>query len=265
MNKDEMSRMQVKTPEQRFLNMLEKEFHQAPRISRAILDEAQACLLGTEKRLRPGQMQVVLAARGAGHGQTLREIATQEVVWTVDAGEEDYEVCQRDGYPAMRQQRILRLLDEAVVQGAAATQEDLARVLNVSVRTVKRDCAALQGQGVYLPTRGQLQGIGRGQTHKALIVGRWLEGETYDQVARHTHHSVVSVQRYVQTFVRVMQLHQRGLPVEEVALLLQVSRPLVQEYLAIYHEHETPLARQRLTEQLQRLNHRRQRRKRGAV
>ena len=96
-------------------------------------------------------------------------------------------------------------------------------------------------------------------------MGRWLAGETYDQVARHSHHSVTSVQRYVQSFVRVMQLHQRGLPLEEVALLLQVSQPLVGEYLAIYHEHDTPLARQRLREQLQRLNQRRQRRKRGAA
>jgi hypothetical protein len=137
-----------------------------------------------------------------------------------------------------------------------ASQEDLARVLQVSVRTIKRDCAYLENQGIYLPTRGNLKGIGRGQTHKALIVGRWLRGESYDQIARATHHAVVSVQRYVQAFVRVIQLHQQGLDKEEIALLLQIGWPLVADYLAIYQAHDSPLARERLAAHIQRLQQR---------
>ena len=87
-------------------------------------------------------------------------------------------------------------------------------------------------------------------------MGRWLVGETYDQVARQTHHSVSSVQRYVQAFVRVMQLRERGTTRAEISLLLQVSQPLVTEYLAIYEQHEAPFIRQRLAEQLQRLGQR---------
>ena len=113
-------------------------------------------------------------------------------------------------------------------------------------------------QGIYLPTRGNLKGIGRGQTHKGLIVGRWLRGETYDQIARATHHSVISVQRYVQRFSRVIQLQQQGMAAEEIALLLQIGLPLVAEYLAIYEKHDTPFVRQRLAAQLQRLQQRTQ-------
>jgi DNA-binding CsgD family transcriptional regulator len=147
-------------------------------------------------------------------------------------------------------------LDEAVAQGAVASQEDLARVLQVSVRTIKRDCAHLEAQGVYLPTRGHLKGIGRGQTHKALIVGRWLRGETYDQISRATHHAVSSVQRYVQAFCRVMQLQQQGLATDEIALLLQLGRPLVADYQALYTPHATPFVQTRLAAQLQRLQQR---------
>jgi predicted ArsR family transcriptional regulator len=139
-------------------------------------------------------------------------------------------------------------LDEALSQGAAATQEDLAAALQVSVRTIKRDFAALQAQGTYLPTRGNLQGIGRGQTHKAQIVKRWLNGETYDQITLHTHHSQTSVQRYVQMFKRVVNLHEEGFTSEEIALLLQIGLPLVVEYLAIYEQHDTPMASRRLAE-----------------
>lgn len=265
MNKDQVARWQAKTPEQRFLNMLGNEFNQPSRVAQAILADATSCLLGTEENMQPGQMRVILAARGAGHGKAVRDLATKEVIWTVDAGEEDYEVGQKHGCQKMRQQRILRLLDEALAQGAVATQEDLARALQVTVRTIKRDCKAMREKGIYLPTRGNLQGIGRGQTHKAQIVKYWLEGETYDRVARQAHHSVTSVQRYIQAFIRVVQLHGRGLPNDEIALLLQMSRPLVEEYLAIYAEHDSPFARQRLAEQLQRLKKRSPREKKGVA
>jgi biotin operon repressor len=253
MNQDEMDRLQAKTPEHRLLSMLQQDFNFAPKIAQAILAEAQACLSGPSLSLRAGQMRVILLKRDAPHGQALSQNRTVEVVWTIDAGAEDQEVLVSHGLPALRQVRLQRLLDEALAQGAVASQEDLARGLQVSVRTIKRDCAALQAQGIYLPSRGNLQGIGRGQTHKAQIVGRWLRGETYDQIARHTHHAVSCVRRYVQTFVRVVNLQQQGFSQTEMGLLLQVSQPLLSEYLTVYKQHDSPFCRQRLQEQLTRL------------
>jgi DNA-binding CsgD family transcriptional regulator len=253
MKKEQIERLEVKTPEQRFLRVLKQEFHQAPRVAEAVLEEAQSCLLGQAQVMRPGQVRVILARRKAGHGRGLDEMETTEVVWTVDAGREDRQVLRRHGRLALRQVRIQRLLDEALAQGAVGTQEDLARALQVTVRTIKRDCADLKAQGIYLPTRGNLHGIGRGQTHKAQIVGRWLRGETYDQIALHMHHSLSSIRRYVQTFVRVVHLHHRSFSQDQIALLLQISQPLVKEYLAVYRQHDAPEYRERLAAHLQRL------------
>lgn len=253
MNDKEMARLQAKTPEHRFLHVLEREFHYAPKVAQAVLEEAQACLWGTSGPLRPGQVRVILTKREAGHGRALRDSATTEVVWSVDAGAEDRQVLQGHGRIALRRVRIQRLLDEALAQGAVATQEDLAQALHLSVRTIKRDFAYLQSQGIYLPTRGNLHGIGRGQTHKAQIVRRWLLGETYDQIASHTHHSITSIRRYVQTFVRVVHLHRQAFPESQIAQLLEISIPLVQEYLTVYRQNDTPACRERLEAQLQRL------------
>lgn len=253
MNKEQIERLEAKTPEQRFLRVLKQEFHQAPRVAEAVLEEAQSCLLGQAQVMRPGQVRVILARRRAGHGRALDETETTEVVWTVDAGREDRQVLRRHGRLALRRVRIQRLLDEALAQGGAATQEDLARALQVTVRSIKRDCADLKAQGIYLPTRGNLHGIGRGQTHKAQIVGRWLRGETYDQIALHMHHSLSSIRRYVQTFVRVVHLYHQGFTQDQIALLLQISRPLVKEYLAVYRQHAAPEYQERLAAQLQRL------------
>jgi len=254
MNDKEMERLQAKTPQQRFLRALEQEFHFAPRVAQALLEEAEACLNGTSGPLRPGQVRVILTQRDAGHGQALRNTATTEVVWTVDAGAEDRQILQQHGRIALRQVRIQRLLSEALEQDAEATQEDLAKALHVSGRTIKRDFAHLQGQGIYLPTRGKLHGIGRGQTHKAQIVRRWLQGETYDQIALHTHHSIPSIRRYIQTFVQVVYSHRQGFSESEIAFLLEISIPLAQEYLAVYRQNDAPACRQRLEDQLQRLS-----------
>jgi hypothetical protein len=263
MNQDEMLRQQAKTREQRFLNLMEREFNYPPKIAQAILAEAQECLFGQPVHLKPGQMRVILLSRDAAHGCALPQTATQEVTWTVHGGKEDHEVEKEHGTAALRQTRIQRLLGEAVEQGAVATQEDLAQALHVSVRTIKRDCAELQKQSVFLPTRGNLRGIGRGQTHKAQIVRRWLLGETYDQVAYHARHSPTCVKRYIQTFVRVLQLHQKGFTPSEISLALQVSQPLVAEYLKLYDQNDAPFSRQRLTEQIDRLGSRQIAAKRG--
>lgn len=249
-----IARLQVKTSEQRFVRLLEQEFQFAPRVAQAILAEAQANLLGQPSQVRPGQVRVILAKRQAGHGRPLRETATVEVTWTVDAGAEDQQVQAQHRMQGLRRVRIQRLLSEALEQDGVASQEDLARVLQVSVRTIKRDIKALSAQGLYLPTRGNLHGIGRGQTHKAQIIQRWLQGYTYDQIAFHTRHSSTAIQRYIQTFVRVIELHQQGFANSQIALLLQIGVALVQEYLTVYVANDQAACRERLTEQLQRLH-----------
>lgn len=263
MNQDEIRRQQAKTREQQFLNLMEQEFNYSPKIAEAILAEAQACLLGQSVSLKPGQMRVMLLPREAPHGRALQQTVGQEVTWTVNAGQADQEVERQHGRVALRQVRIQRLLSEAVEQGAAASQEDLAGALQISVRTIKRDCDQLRQEGIYLPTRGNLKGIGRGQSHKAQIVCRWLQGETYDQVAYHTRHSLACIKRYLQTFVRVVQLQQKGFTPGEISLALQVGAALIKEYLAVYQQNDTPFCRQRLAEQLERLSATRAESKRG--
>lgn len=252
-NIEEIERLQAKTAEQRFLQTLSQDFHYAPKIAQAILDEAQACLQGSPERLKLGQQRVLLTAQRAGHGARLSETVKKEVVWTVDGGSEDLAIMNEHGPASLRRVQVQRLLDEAMEQGAVATQEDLARTLHTSVRTIKRDFAVLHKQGLYLPSRGYRQGIGRGQTHKGLIVRRWLQGETYDQLMSSTHHSVTSIQRYVRTFTQVVALHLRGLSEGQISLALQIGQALVRDYLAIYVQNDQPDCRKRLADQLARL------------
>lgn len=250
---DVVDRMQTKTAQQRFVQILEQEFQFAPKVAQVILEEAEASLRGQVTSLRPGQIRVIVAKREARPGRSLGETEKVEITWTVDAGPEDRQVWQQYGQQGLRRVRIQRLALEALEQGGVATQEDLAQVLNRSVRTIKRDIEALQAKGLYVPTRGQLHGIGRGQTHKAQIIRAWLQGQTYDQIMRQTHHSATAIKRYIQAFVRVIELEQQGFSDRQIGLLLQMGVALVKEYLAVYHHNDTPACRQRLQEQLARL------------
>lgn len=252
-NELEMDRYEAKTPEKRFLQILEQDFRYAPRIADAILAEAQMCLEGKPGNIKTGQMRVLLVRQRAASGQALSQTSQVEVCWTVDAGAEDVVVQREYGPSGLRQVRIQRLLDEAMEQGALATQEDLARVLHTSLRTIKRDFAELHEKGLYLSSRGYMKGIGRGQTHKAQIIRRWLHGETYDQLSINSHHAVSSINRYLKTFVQVVRLHQEGMSTNQIALLLQIGEPLARDYLDVYEHNAEAECRERLAEQLTRL------------
>lgn len=216
------------------------------------MEEAQAVLTRPLDELGSGQLWVYLVKREAGHGKALQETGKKAVRWTIDAGAEDQKILSSHGRVALRRVRIQRLLSEAVEQDALASQEDLAHVLHVAVRTIKRDCKALEEQGFWLPLRGNVRGIGRGQSHKALIISRWLQRETYDQLERSTKHTVVSIRRYVQTFLRIVEFYQAGFSAAEIVHLAQCGLALVEEYLNIYDKCDDPLSQAKLQEELER-------------
>lgn len=90
------------------------------------------------------------------------------MVLTVDGGLEDLAVIEDPGSTVLRRVRVLRMTEEAMDQGGVLTQEDLARLLQTGVRTVRRNVAQLRTDGHWVPTRGTVQDTSRGQSHKAL-------------------------------------------------------------------------------------------------
>ncbi|MBN1138451.1 MAG: tetratricopeptide repeat protein, partial [Anaerolineae bacterium] len=99
--------------------------------------------------LPPRQLVVRLARVEAPLGRPLRDDEYTTVTWTVDAPDD----AALPDKASRRRQRILRLLAEGQAQGAAPRDEDLALVLGVSLRTLRRDMAALRAEGHDLLTR----------------------------------------------------------------------------------------------------------------
>lgn len=250
-------RLALKTPEATFLHVLQQEFNFSIRVSRELLATAQEMLLGSipAAAVRPGQVRQVVASMKAPFGPPLAEADKVEVTLTVEAGAEDAVVKERQGAEGLRRSQILRLTEEALEQGGVLTQEDLARALKTSARTIRRDVRALKEQDYLIHTRGQVKGVGRGQTHKVRIIELWLDRKGYEQIARQTYHAQQSIKRYIRTFQRIVVLHRKGMPVEEIAFLTQSSARLVQDYLQVSEAAlATPHRREKLEEELARVS-----------
>jgi len=250
-------RLALKTPEAAFLHVLQDEFNFSQRVSHELLSTAQEMLVGSApaSAVRPGQVRLVVASLKAPFGPPLAETDKAEVTLTVDAGADDVAVKAQAGLEGQRRGRILRLTAEALEQSGVLTQEDLARALGVEARTIRRDVQRLKAEGHLIHTRGQVKGVGRGQTHKVRIIELWLDREGYDQIARRMYHSPQSIKRYVSLFLRVVLLQRQGTSVEEIAFLTQTSARLVGDYLGVYQATvQVPHRREKLEEELARVS-----------
>jgi biotin operon repressor len=227
-----------KTPEQVFINSLRQEFELSPAESMGILDLAKSCLFG-EVPQSVGRLKFLCASKQALHGKPLGEQEKVRVELSIDHGIEDLDVLRMQGPKALRQLRILRLTEEAYVQGGLLTQEDLGRLLHVSSRTIRSDIRELQSDGNTVHTRGYDHDIGRGMSHKSRIVDLYLSGYTYDEIMHRTRHSAFSIKRYVSSFGRLLLLlsHQME-EVSELSRLLGQSERLTHEYLALFQRYK---------------------------
>ncbi len=149
---------------------------------------------------------------------------------------DDLVVLREQGIRALRQCKVMRLTVEAKDQGVLLTQEDLALLLCSTVRTIRNDVRELRDQGILVPTRGQMKDIGKGVSHKAMIVEEYLKGYEYSEIERRTNHSAGSIDRYIRDFSRVAYLTQRGEDLHKIRQVTRLSERLIQEYQGLYTE-----------------------------
>lgn len=144
---------------------------------------------------------------------------------------------QLDRVPAPERllRRCKRMLIQAHEQGALLSNVDLACILGVSESRVSHLLAAHEReQNVVIPRRATVHDVGSGVTHKKIIcMKRYLEGKTSDVIARETHHSITSVDRYLGMFDRVRFCGRQSMSSRQIASALNCTERLVAEYLQI--------------------------------
>lgn len=234
--KKQLQRQQNKSSEGEFLYELQHSYELSPKLSEQILVSAKEHLL-REHQLREGQIEVSVVAIEERSGKMIEQMKKRRVRLTVNNGVEDDRALEECDYRGLRQIRIQRMTEEAVEQGGVLSQEDLSTYLLTSVRTIKRDLQEIRGQGIEVTTRGTLHDIGRGQTHKAKIIGLYLEGLTYSELKLRTRHSVGAIKRYLEGFTKVVMAEHRGIRErKEISVVTGLSEHLVGQYQTVIRE-----------------------------
>lgn len=229
-----LQRLREKHAEGLLLWELENGFEMSPKQSTLVFETAKGILL-EHHQLERGKVAVVGVEMGQSAGKRMNEAKKREVVVTLDGGIEDLEYLGRHGRKELRRMQLLRMIDEGIDQGVVFSEEDLAKLLSTSVRTVKRDVRVLREDGCEVQTRGYFEGIGRAISHKRVIVEYYLRGMTFAEIENRSRHTPQAIKRYVETFARVAYvLAHRYVKPQERSYLLGISPSLLKEYETLY-------------------------------
>jgi hypothetical protein len=258
LKKDQMQdRLLLKGAEEAFCSRIVSGTNCSSFESRIIVEQAKEIFgLGEHSErnnLHDGQSIFFAVDTAAPAGVPIEDCPKRRVVLTHISRAEDLEVHARHGHAAKRRQQILRMAVEVQEQGALLSQEDLSLLLDCDVRTIRSDIRQLQQQeGILVPTRGTVRDIGSGITHKRKAVEMWLSGKEALEVARQLKHSLRAVERYIQTFCRIVYAQRQLRDSLQVALVVGISVAAVNNYLELHQQlaKESAFYRERLEEVL---------------
>ena len=158
----------------------------------------------------------------------------------------DPEDCTVKDQQELLDKRIMRISNEAYIQGALLTQADISILLGESTKTISRHVIALEKKGELVPTRGKWKDIGPGVSHKKKILELYLKGYEYTEIERKTRHTGEAIMRYVKDFARILVLTEAGYKDEELRIITGVSEKTIREYKELIETYSTEEYHERL-------------------
>lgn len=199
-----------------------------------LVDEQTGCAR------QQGQITYQAIALDEPPGKPLRQCRKVPVHLTLVA-QGDAAVWATEGPETLRRLRVHRLTYEALLQGGALSQEDLACLMSLSLKTIKRIFAFYRQQDQRLPSRGEIQDMGRGVSHKVPIIRKYVQDLSFSSISQHLRkHGISSMVRYLRHFTLVMILEERGLSPAQMESVIGISENLIKQYQALYAELNVP-------------------------
>ena len=235
MNQQAIKRLELKSAAEAIIERVQRDFNLAPLVARTLFEQMRGYFESYyHLKNDTGQLTYLAVSANTPAGQKLAE--SQRIAIKLSLYAPDDLPALGRGVAALRQARILRLTEEARMQNALLTHEDLSCLLSSSLSTIKRDVQTLRKQGLNVPTRGQVKDIGKGVSHKTQIVQDYLDGYTFTEIEWRRRHSVGSIRRYCQDFTRVVRLKRKEFSLSDIRRASGLSERLIKEYLALYEQ-----------------------------
>jgi hypothetical protein len=184
--------------------------------------------------LKPGQMvwHAVPVDEYPKKGKSMAQTKLKPVVLDMTTDDDLEDLRTPVHSRALKIKKVERWTTQAFDQGALLSQLDLAVLLASSTVTAGdyvREYHSLYNRA--LPTRGNIQLIGGGQSHKRVIVALHLKGYLVPTICQKTNHSKESVERYIRDFESVRLLSTKFDDPEVISRIIRLAPSVVKQYL----------------------------------
>jgi hypothetical protein len=196
---------------------------------------------------------VFTGTKANGHkafpGDQAKDYELVTLAWPVLTSQDRQQLASQGETKQVRQvwfqQRLMRLIEYGWDHPSGPvllTVADLAAMVGlttVQVSLLLKE--ARQTTGKSLPTKGYYFDQGRRPSHKAEIISLYEKGLDEVEIARRTQHAQTSVGRYIRDYERVKLLLKQGIPVPQMAQLIQMQPSVVNAYVKLIDEYQPDL------------------------
>jgi len=164
--------------------------------------------------------------------KTMAQTRLQPVVLDIIADSDIEDWKSHLHHRELRLKKIERWTQQVYDQGALLSQLDLAVLLTTSEETAGqyvREYYNLYNRA--LPTRGNVQLTGSGQTHKREIITLHLKGYLVPAICKKMNHSTEAVERYIHDYEAIRLLATKFDDVDLISRIVRLRANVVQQYL----------------------------------
>ena len=141
--------------------------------------------------------------------------------------------------------RIERLTKTAKEKGGLLTVEELAAILNRSCATISKRIQEYHEQNDdILPLKGYILDMGRGTTHKRIILNLYENGLEPPDIALRTEHDLESVDRYIKDYERVKFLLNQGIRKTQIQHITGRGSSVISQYIDIIEKYHPDIIRE---------------------
>jgi hypothetical protein len=156
--------------------------------------------------------------------------------------EGDLRIRKAYGVAGLRRHKLLRITSEALQQACPLSQDLVSfDMLGCGLRTLQRDVAHFAAAGVFVPfQRVSLSDRKRRYTYPVAAAKLYLEGRSQQEIAAKLYQNVERVEAFIRDFAKIVRLAISGIGSTHMGTVTQVPEVLIEEYLLLFKEYNTP-------------------------
>lgn len=195
-----------------------------------------------EKTFPVGKLKISRPVKSGKADNKLPPSDTQTCVVTFWHPETDVRVRKAYGVAGLRRHKLLRITVEALQQSFPLSQDLVSfDILGCGLRTLQRDVAHFASAGVFVPFQRVSANDRKGRyTYPVAAAKLYLENRSQQEIAALLCQNLEAIEDFIREFAKVVRLASSGIGSSHIGTVTQVPEILIEEYLSLFREYNTP-------------------------